>query len=195
MKKIIFSAFILLMSNLSFAANDAFEGIQNRANISFYGGYSKVSEDYGFGGNKSHFGLDVMFYFSKNWFLDLNFHGVDMGESINTNLTQSAFHVGAGYRCHGLRTWVGLGGSTQSKEINSPSFFYVDPAPNTSSRVTVDDQFFSWALALAYDFVLTEPTESFPWHFAIAPHLHLTDTFENNGFEPIFSAGISLSLL
>ncbi|NCN26625.1 porin family protein [bacterium] len=185
---------VLFFSNTASSA-DYFDTTTNRAHVSLYGGWSKVSEDYGFGGNKGHFGVDAMFYFSQHWFLNIDLNDVDMGESANTSLTQSSLHIGAGYRYQNLRMWAGLGVTTQAKDIASPSFYYVDPAPNTTSIVTVNDQFFSWSLAAAYDFVLIEASDNFPWHFAIGPQLHLSDTFENNGFAPVFSAGISLSLL
>lgn len=194
MVKKLFLLFILCSSLQTFS-NEAFDQDTKHLSVSINGGWSKVSEDYGFGGNKGHLGFDLMLFFNKNWFININLDTLAMGKSANTTLTQAGFHLGAGYRYKGLRGWLGLGGTTQSKEISSPNFYYVDPAPKTTSIVTVDDQFASWAAAIAYDFIITKPVESFPWYFAIGPHVMLTDTFTNNGFDPVYSAGITLSLL
>lgn len=162
--------------------------------ITLSGGWSGVSKDYGFGGNKAHMGFDLVLFLSEQWFVNLGFSNVAMGETLNTELIQDSFHISPGYRYKGLRTWAGLGLTTQAKEISSPNFFYVDPAPQIPSRVTVSDHFFSWLVAVAYDFPIASLSESYGWQLLLGPHLWLSDTFENNGFNPVVSSGLTLSL-
>jgi len=171
------------------------KNFQRFASVALLGGWTRVEEKWGFGGDRTHFGLDLHAYFCKHLFLQALAYGVDMGTSSNTKLNQNVFLLGPGFRYQGFHVSLGLGRMLQSKLINTPGFSFVDPAPKKRSDTFVNDSFWAWGVQLGYDFKLYQASSSFPWSFAIGPHLAIHDAVENNGFKPLVSTGISLRLL